>query len=128
MVLELSYKLIIAFNTTNFDFFYCQMFQSFSLQHCIVFNNREVTLAVMDIKTGRTHQIRSQAALHKHPLLGDTAYGGKAIKNAERDFYLQAFSLTFPENPIGLADEIKIPLSEAFKSILKECNINDFEI
>lgn len=93
-----------------------------------VFNNREVTLAVMDIKTGRTHQIRSQAALHKHPLLGDTAYGGKAIKNAERDFYLQAFSLTFPENPIGLADEIKIPLAEAFKSILKECNINDFEI
>ena len=42
MVLELSSKLIIAFNTTNFDFFYCQMFQSFSLQHCIVFNNREV--------------------------------------------------------------------------------------
>lgn len=93
-----------------------------------VFNNREVTLAVLDIKTGRTHQIRSQSALHHHPLAGDTAYGGAVIKNSKKDFYLQAFSLTFPENPVGLPQEVKIELSDDFKSILKLYGIQNFDI
>ena len=84
---------------------------------------KEVTLCQMDIKTGRTHQIRSQSALHSHPLLGDTAYGGKKIKS-EMDFYLQAVSLSFPkDNPLGLPEEIKIPLNDSFRKILKSCSI-----
>lgn len=34
------------------------------------------TLALVSIGTGRTHQIRVQAAAHGHPLLGDRKYGG----------------------------------------------------
>ncbi len=34
------------------------------------------TLAAIAIETGRTHQIRVQAASHGHPLLGDNKYGG----------------------------------------------------
>ena len=36
----------------------------------------EATLAVCAPHTGRTHQIRKQAALHGHPLLSDHAYQG----------------------------------------------------
>lgn len=36
------------------------------------------TLSLVSIETGRTHQIRAQAAAHGHPLLGDGKYGGAA--------------------------------------------------
>jgi 23S rRNA pseudouridine955/2504/2580 synthase len=35
-----------------------------------------VTLALIRIETGRTHQIRAQAEAHGYPLIGDTKYGG----------------------------------------------------
>ncbi|MCQ2604342.1 MAG: RluA family pseudouridine synthase [Spirochaetia bacterium] len=35
-----------------------------------------LTLAQVEIKTGRTHQIRAQASYHKHPLTGDLKYHG----------------------------------------------------
>lgn len=38
---------------------------------------RNQTLAVCQPLTGRTHQIRAQAAIHGHPLAGDMKYGGK---------------------------------------------------
>lgn len=37
---------------------------------------RSHTLAAVRIETGRTHQIRAQAALHGHPLAGDARYDG----------------------------------------------------
>jgi 23S rRNA pseudouridine955/2504/2580 synthase len=37
-----------------------------------------LTLAAVRIESGRTHQIRAQAALHGYPLLGDQRYGGRA--------------------------------------------------
>ncbi len=74
------------------------------------FKNQEITLAVFDIKTGRTHQIRSQCALHSYPLLGDTAYGG-AKTNGKYSHFLQAFSLSFPQNPLGLPQLVEIPLN-----------------
>lgn len=39
-------------------------------------HSASATLAVVHIGTGRTHQIRAQAAAHGHPLLGDRKYGG----------------------------------------------------
>ncbi len=37
------------------------------------------TLALFRIYTGRTHQIRAQAALHNHALSGDAKYGGSSL-------------------------------------------------
>ncbi|MBR4598825.1 MAG: RluA family pseudouridine synthase, partial [Treponema sp.] len=55
-----------------------------------LFNKKSVTLARILIKTGRTHQIRAQAAFHGFPLLGDTAYGGQKIdaKRFGQEFFL----------------------------------------
>ncbi|WP_407399117.1 RluA family pseudouridine synthase [Treponema sp.] len=67
----------------------------------------ECSLVEFSIETGRKHQIRAQSALHGHPLIGDTAYGGKELKN--RMFFLHAWKLSFPQNPVGLPHEITAP-------------------
>jgi 23S rRNA pseudouridine955/2504/2580 synthase len=43
-----------------------------------VLAREELSLVVCRILTGRTHQIRAQAALAGHPLAGDRKYGGSA--------------------------------------------------
>jgi 23S rRNA pseudouridine955/2504/2580 synthase len=48
------------------------------------------TLAACRLVTGRTHQIRAQAALHGHPLTGDRKYGGSECKQG---YLLHAFLL-----------------------------------
>lgn len=45
------------------------------------------TLAQMEIKTGRTHQIRCQAGYHHHPLTGDAKYHGS---HNEAGYYLHS--------------------------------------
>ena len=53
-----------------------------------------MTLAAIRLLTGRTHQIRAQAAHHGHPLLGDTKYGGT---RCDQPYYLHAWKLAFDE-------------------------------
>lgn len=67
----------------------------------------QCNLVKFSIETGRKHQIRAQSSFHGHPLFGDTAYGGK--KSRENRFYLHAWKLEFPENSIGLPDELFAP-------------------
>ncbi len=38
-----------------------------------------ISLTLIHIETGRTHQIRAQAALHHHPLTGDSKYRGSSL-------------------------------------------------
>ena len=45
------------------------------------------TLAQVEIKTGRTHQIRCQASYHHHPLTGDAKYHGS---HNEAGYYLHS--------------------------------------
>lgn len=88
-----------------------------------IYKDTEVTYVQFDIKTGRTHQIRAQSALHNHPLLGDTAYGGKSYKELKQEFYLQAYKLTLPENQLELPSLIEISPSKEFKEILNKAGI-----
>lgn len=90
------------------------------------FQEKDITLIKLNIHTGRTHQIRAQSALHGHPLLGDTAYGGKKIINKRQDFFLQAYCLKIPENPVDLPDEVKIELNQNFTNMLNICGITTF--
>jgi 23S rRNA pseudouridine955/2504/2580 synthase len=70
------------------------------------------TLARLEIATGRTHQIRVQAAAHGHPLAGDRKYRGGAFQGG---FLLHAWSLELPEGvPGGLPRRLEAPLPDHF--------------
>jgi 23S rRNA pseudouridine955/2504/2580 synthase len=66
--------------------------------------NGKYSLITAEIRTGRTHQIRAQAAAHGHPLAGDGKYGSRERGN----FFLHAWKLEFLEY------SIEAPLPEAF--------------
>lgn len=79
------------------------------------YKGRSVTLAEYEIETGRMHQIRAQSAFHGFPLLGDTAYGGSLIDEAQA-FFLHAYEVHIGENPVGLPPVITSTLPHAFES------------
>jgi 23S rRNA pseudouridine955/2504/2580 synthase len=77
-----------------------------------------VTLARLEIDTGRTHQIRAQAAAHGHPLAGDRKYGGAAQRGG---FLLHAHFLQPPGQALpGLPRRLKAPLPEQFRKRIEE--------
>jgi len=77
-----------------------------------------MTLARIEIGTGRTHQIRVQAAFHGHPLIGDRKYSRAAT---ERKYFLHAWMLDLaPAMLTGLPEKIVAPLPEKFRIFLAE--------
>jgi 23S rRNA pseudouridine955/2504/2580 synthase len=76
----------------------------------VVWNTR-YSCVIAEPVTGRTHQIRVQAAAHGHPLAGDTTYGGRYNAGG---LLLHAFSLDFP----GLAYPIQAPIPAPFVQTL----------
>jgi 23S rRNA pseudouridine955/2504/2580 synthase len=64
--------------------------------------NPAYSLIRLEIDTGRTHQIRAQAAFHRHPLGGDRKYGGKPLPGG---LLLHAYALEFPGGPLPLPPE-----------------------
>ena len=79
--------------------------------------SKGLTLAVVEPETGRTHQIRAQAALHQFPLWGDRKYGSKG----KGGFFLHALSLEFPPEELpSFPLRISAPPPEAFSAFLAE--------
>ena len=83
------------------------------------------TLLLAEIRTGRTHQIRAQAAAHGHPLAGDLKYGGHAWDDGAGrrrggDFFLHAWNISLRETqegsfpPAPLPRSITAPVPRAF--------------
>jgi 23S rRNA pseudouridine955/2504/2580 synthase len=85
--------------------------------------NSPYSLIALEIETGRTHQIRSQAAFHGHPLAGDRKYGGSFQRGG---LLLHAFSLGFPAEgcPPELeefrGETVNAPLPEPFVRRIRE--------
>ena len=75
----------------------------------------DFTAVLLNLKTGRTHQIRVHMAYLGHPVLGDGKYGakGKFPRQALHSYYL---SLHHPGT--GKPLEFKAPLPEDMKSII----------
>ena len=75
------------------------------------------TLVLIKLKTGRTHQIRAQAAAHGHPLLGDSRYGSPKQYNP---WFLHAYALA------GL-DSLQLAIPETIQAPLKELQLSWLE-
>jgi 23S rRNA pseudouridine955/2504/2580 synthase len=90
------------------------------------------TLLSLEPETGRTHQIRVQAASHGHPLAGDTKYGGKPLPAMPRprggkdvpSFLLHAWKLEIAtddaEGSNPLPPALEAPLPDYFAGYVKE--------
>jgi 23S rRNA pseudouridine955/2504/2580 synthase len=78
------------------------------------------SLIMLTISTGRTHQIRVQAASRGHPLAGDVKYGGRPRRGG---FLLHAYTLEFPwPNSAESAGEelirVSAPIPEGFRKTI----------
>mgnify|MGYP002570345723 CR=1 FL=1 len=71
------------------------------------------------LETGRTHQIRVHMAYIGHPLVGDTVYGGRAVK-ALAGQCLHARKLTFVHPRSGEAMTVECPLPDWFQTVLNK--------
>ena len=77
------------------------------------------THAQCRLETGRTHQIRVHMAYTGHPLLGDTVYGGRAVKGLAGQC-LHARQLTFVHPRTGQPVTVECPLPDWFTAVLNK--------
>jgi len=86
--------------------------------------NAACTLILAEIETGRSHQIRAQAAARGHPLLGDKKYGARPFPGgcAESAFLLHAWRMEFPAGlpSPALPALIEAPLPAYFSEKIRE--------
>ncbi len=85
------------------------------------------TLSEVDLRTGRTHQIRVHFSAIGHPVVGDTLYGapaqirvaGRALSGLPRNF-LHAARICFLHPRLGTPVEVRAPLPEDLQSYLRQ--------
>jgi len=56
---------------------------------------RDATFLELDLKTGRTHQIRVHLNQIQHPIINDTLYGAGNFKVKTQEQVLQSYKLSF---------------------------------
>jgi 23S rRNA pseudouridine955/2504/2580 synthase len=84
---------------------------------------RDATLVEVNLKTGRTHQIRVHGVHIGHPLAGDEKYGDREFNRAMRGLglrrmFLHAHMLEFTDPVSGEAVNISAPLDESLRGVL----------
>jgi len=92
---------------------------NFNLIKKYIRENKIYSLLDVDLKTGRTHQIRVHLNHLRWSLVGDKIYGGENIEGLKRPF-LHAYKVVFKHPINGKKMEIKIELASDLKKILKK--------
>ena len=98
-----------------------------------------VTLFEIDLKTGRTHQVRVHCAAIGHPVVGDATYGGKKrwkdlaqgpmqdLARAIRRQMLHAWKLSFVHPRTGQWMHFESPVPKDMASVLESLRSLRFE-
>ena len=86
---------------------------------------REATLVEVELKTGRTHQIRVHGAHMGHPLAGDEKYGDPAFNKAMkrlglRRMLLHAHFIEFTDTVEGEKITVSAPLDDELKAVIDQ--------
>ena len=84
-------------------------------------NNPKGALVLLDIKTGRTHQIRVHMSEMGHPVIGDYQYGTRS--NVTNSQLLHAFKLVFIHPRTNKEIEVTAPLPKDFKEALRKLEL-----
>lgn len=78
------------------------------------------SLVEVEIKTGRTHQIRVHLAYLKHPVVGDDKYSTKKNPPGVRRQLLHAWKLAFNHPSTGKRMEVEAPLPPDMESFINK--------
>lgn len=82
-------------------------------------NGKIYSLLDVDLKTGRTHQIRVHFNYLKWPLVGDKVYGGELVEGLNRPF-LHAYKIVFKHPITNKEMTFEISLPNDLNEILKK--------
>ena len=83
------------------------------------YNGKKYSLVDIDLKTGRTHQIRVHFSYLNWPLLGDRLYGGQMILGLNRPF-LHAYSMEFFHPKTNEKIKFESELAPDLKQVLEQ--------
>ncbi len=83
------------------------------------------TLLLLQLETGRTHQIRVHLKAIGHPIVGDPVYGasGTHHSHALSRQFLHAFQLQFAHPITGFPMELEAPLPQDLEALLQDENL-----
>lgn len=79
---------------------------------------KDCTYLELDLKTGRTHQIRVHLSHLHHPILNDTLYGSGHFKIKTQEQVLQSYKLTFTKPFSSDIIKLEIEPDEKIKKVL----------
>ncbi|GMO64061.1 MAG: RluA family pseudouridine synthase [Rickettsiales bacterium] len=93
--------------------------------------NNSLSMIEFELNTGRTHQIRLHCSAKKHPIVGDSMYGGKTyhLKNEyveEREFIenfprqaLHSYKISFKQPTTGKVLKFEIGMPDDIKKLIE---------